>query len=61
MAASGDRGSTAPTCEQVEHVVALLEVVYQANGRLAAADPFRGRGRAARDPLTHRSRKDTTC
>jgi len=36
MAASGDRGSTAPTCEQVEHVVALLEVVYQANGRLAA-------------------------
>jgi hypothetical protein len=35
MAASSDRRSTAPTRAQIEHVVALLEVVYQANGRLA--------------------------
>jgi hypothetical protein len=36
MEASSDRGSSAPTREQIEHVVALLEVVYQANGRMAA-------------------------
>jgi hypothetical protein len=36
MEASSDRGSAAPTREQIEHVVALLEVVYQANGRMAA-------------------------
>ena len=36
MEASSDRGTAAPTREQIEHVVALLEVVYQANGRMAA-------------------------
>jgi hypothetical protein len=36
MDASSDWGSAAPTREQIEHVVALLEVVYQANGRMAA-------------------------
>jgi hypothetical protein len=36
MAASSDLRSSAPTHAQIEHVVALLEVVYQANGRMAA-------------------------
>ena len=36
MEASSDRGTAAPTREQIEHVVALLEVVYQANGLMAA-------------------------
>jgi hypothetical protein len=36
MDASSDRGTVAPTREQLEHVVALLEVIYQANGRMAA-------------------------
>lgn len=36
MAASSDQNSAAPTREQIEQVVALLEVVYQANGRMAA-------------------------
>ena len=36
MEASSDRGTAAPTREQIDHVVALLEVVYQANGRMAA-------------------------
>jgi hypothetical protein len=36
MEASGGGHTPAPTREQIEHVVALLEVVYQANGRMAA-------------------------
>ena len=36
MEASGGRRTPAPTREQIEHVVVLLEVVYQANGRMAA-------------------------
>lgn len=35
MEASSEPGPAAPTREQIEHVVALLEVVYQANGRMA--------------------------
>jgi hypothetical protein len=36
MDASRDRDSAARTREQIDHVVALLKVMYQANGRLAA-------------------------
>ena len=36
MPGSSGRGSGEPTREQIEQVVALLEVVYQANGRMAA-------------------------
>ena len=36
MTGSSGRGSGEPTREQIEQVVALLEVVYQANGRMAA-------------------------